>query len=188
MDLHEAHVGNLGAEAGKDGFRARALQRKKGAIERLDPASLAKGRLQMREIGGLAGSVDHEQQVVAAVGGHQVVEDAARFVGEKGVALPALGKAEDVHGDQPLKGEGRVVDPARAGAQDDLAHVAHVEEAGGGAGVEVFLEDAGGIADRHVVAAKGAMRAPSETWRTWSGVLARSGMVSPSAGRPARRG
>ena len=39
--------------------------------------------LKMGEIGILAGGVDDEEEVVAAIGDHQVVENAALVVGEK---------------------------------------------------------------------------------------------------------
>ncbi|MPN51727.1 hypothetical protein SDC9_199376 [bioreactor metagenome] len=41
---------------------------------------------------------------------------------------------------------------AGAGAHGDLAHVGHVEQAGGGAGVQVFLHHAGRVLHRHLVA------------------------------------
>ena len=73
----------------------RPLQRQQPALERLDLAGGAEPGLEVREVVGLAGGVDDEEQVVAAVRDHQVVEDAAGVVGEeaRSAAAPARGRA-----------------------------------------------------------------------------------------------
>ncbi|MNV78274.1 hypothetical protein D3C71_1717560 [compost metagenome] len=105
-------------------------------------------RLQEGQVLVLAGGVDHqEQRVVAQVGDHQVVEDAALLIGEHGIALHAHRQVDDVHRHQAFQGLGRI-----AAAQDDLAHVRHVEQPRLLTGVQVFLEHAERVLHRHVVA------------------------------------
>ena len=53
-------------------------------------------RAQVRHVGVLARGVDDEEQVVAEIRHHQVIEDAAIFVGELGIALAAGGDGHDV--------------------------------------------------------------------------------------------
>jgi hypothetical protein len=110
----------------------------------------------MGDVGRLAGRVDHQEQTVAEVGHHEVVEDAAGGVGEEGIALAPDAEADHVdrhHGLQP----GR---RARAG-EDDLAHVGNVEQAGRAAGVGVLAEDAAGVLHRHFVAGEGRELGPA---------------------------
>ena len=113
----------------------RPLQRQKPAVERLDLADPAERGLKMREVVRLAGGVDHQEQVVAAIGEHQVVEDATLIIGEEPVALPPLAEAEHVHRDQPLQRRGGVGEVARLRPQRDLAHVADIEQPRGAARV-----------------------------------------------------
>ena len=113
------------------------------------------GRLdsQQRKINGFARGVD--DQVEPAVGArrardHQVVDDAALGVEQLAVALAAWREAEKVRRTESLErgGDGRVIGPD----EFRLSHVRDVEQAGAGAGVEMFGEDAGGELNRHVVA------------------------------------
>ncbi len=92
--------------------------------------------------------------MVAAIDNHEVVENAAGLVGEKRIALAAGCEAEDIDGDERFESPGGIGIVAGLCLHDNLAHVRHVEETGGGAGVDVFLEDAGGILHRHVIAGK----------------------------------
>ena len=71
------------------------------------------------------------------------------------VALPPRRQPEHVHRHQPLQRRRRVGESARARPQRDLAHVAHVEQPGRRAGVQVLLQDAGRVLHRHVVAGEG---------------------------------
>ena len=121
----------------------------------------------MREVVGLTGSVDHQEQVVAAIGEHQVVEDATLIIGEESVALPPLAEAEHVHRDQPLQPRGGVGEVARLRPQRNLPHVAHIEQPGGAARVQVLLQNAHSELQRHLVAGEGhhtAHRATGEEW------------------------
>ncbi len=63
--------------------------KKPAGEHRLDLAGRGKMLLHVREIGVLAGGIEHHQQVIARAGDHQVVEDAAGVVGELRVALLA---------------------------------------------------------------------------------------------------
>ena len=98
---------------------------------------------QMRLVGLLARRIDDQHQVVALVRHHQVVEHAARGIGEHRVALPARGEPEHVAGHQRFERARCVLDASGSRTQRDLAHVRDVEQAGGGAGVQMLLDDAG---------------------------------------------
>ena len=98
---HELHRRDLRCQARQRLRRQRALQGQKPAREhRLDLAARGEVLLQVREVGVLAGGVDHHQQVIAGTGHHQIIEDAAGVVGELGVALLAGLQARDVAGHQ----------------------------------------------------------------------------------------
>ncbi len=109
---------------------------------------------QVLQVGLPACGVDDQQQVAGAAGVHaagddQVVEDAAGDVGEEGVALLAGREADDVGRHQRLeRGVGAVA------AQPQLAHVRDVEQRGRRAALAVLGEDAGGVAQRQLVAGK----------------------------------
>ena len=108
--------------------------------------------LQMGDVFGLAGRVDDEKQMVAAVGDHQIVENAAALVGEDAVALPPVLQPQHIDRNEPLQGTGRFLDPAGFRADRDLPHMRDIEEAGGRAGVEMLLHDPGAVLHRHVIA------------------------------------
>ena len=109
--------------------------------------------LQVREVGVLAGGIDHQQEMIARAGHHQVVEHAAGIVGELGVALLAGLEARDVGRHQALQRPGGVV--AGPGGEPHLAHVRDVEQAGRGPGLGMFGQDAGRVLHRHLVAGEG---------------------------------
>ena len=106
--------------------------------------------LQVGDVLVLAGGVDDHEEVVLAAGDHQVIEDAALLVGEQGVALLENRQVHDVDRDEEFERHVGAV-----ALEQDLAHVGHVEQAGGGTGVLVFGEDAGGVLHGHVVAPEG---------------------------------
>ena len=94
---HEFQAGDLRRQPRQRLRRQRALQGQKPARKhRLDLAGGGEVLLQVREVGVLAGGVDHQQEMIARAGHHQVVEDAAGIVGELGVALLAGLQARDV--------------------------------------------------------------------------------------------
>lgn len=116
--------------------------------QRLDLAAITDMLAQVRQVLLFAGGVDHQEQgVVTQVGDHQVVEDAALRVGEHGIALHAHRQVDDIDRYQRLQGAGGIV-----AAQDDLAHVRDIEQAGLLAGVQVLLEHAQRVLHGHVVA------------------------------------
>ena len=98
----------------------------------------------------LAAGIDHEEQPVAQVRDHEVVEDAAIRRGQQAVFLPA--GLEDLHiggGDAFQR---------RGGAfahQFGLAHVGDVEQRRRGAALQVFLQDAGRVLHGHGIAREG---------------------------------
>ena len=61
---------------------------------------------------GLAGGIDDQKQVVAEIRHHQVVENAAGFVGEKRIALPAGRQRQYVLRHQPFQRAGGILDAA----------------------------------------------------------------------------
>ena len=109
----------------------------------------------MRLVLGLAGGVDHQKQMVAEIRHHQVVEQAAILVGELRVALPSRRNRNDVLRHQPFQRQRCVFDVAGLRPQRDLAHMGDVEQAGVGAGMQVFPEHAGGVLHRHFIAGEG---------------------------------
>ncbi len=100
----------------------------------------------MREILRLARRIHHQQQMVAVVGDHQIVEDAAGVVGEDRVTLTADAQVDHVDRHQRFE-------CGRGGGtrESHLTHVRDVEKPGGGARVQVLLDDAGRVLHRHVV-------------------------------------
>ena len=151
---HEFQAGDLRCEARQRLRRQRALQGQKPAREhRLDLAGGGEVLLQVREVGVLAGGIDHQQEVIARAGHHEIVEDAAGIVGELGVALLAGLEARDVGRHQGLQRLGRVLPGLRG--EPHLAHVRDVEQAGRGPGLGMFGQNAGRVLHRHLVAGEG---------------------------------
>ncbi len=151
--VHEGHRGHFGVELRQRGLRRRPLQGDEAPVAQfLDLAIGRKVLAQMGDVLRLAGGVHHQEEVIAAIGEHQVVEDAALGVGEEAVALAARLQPEHIDRHQPFERQRRVLDAARLRAQDHLAHVADVEETGLGAGVKMFLHHAFGELHRHRVA------------------------------------
>ena len=104
----------------------------------------------MGEIGVLAGGVDDQVKVIAPVGDHQVVEDAALFVGQDRVTGLAGGQALDIARHQGFESRRRVVPQ-----QFRLPHVRYVEDRSLGPGMQVFGDDAFAEMYRHVIAGEG---------------------------------
>ncbi len=101
----------------------------------------------VRDVLLFAGRIDHDKQVVATVGYHQVVQDAALFVGEHRVALEVDGQVDDIDRHQ------RFQRFRCAGVrQAHLTHMRDVEQAGLRARMVVLLQHAGRILHRHLVA------------------------------------
>ncbi|MNE42448.1 hypothetical protein D3C80_1365740 [compost metagenome] len=149
-ELHEGHLRNVRRQTCQHGDGGRALQGQQGTFfeQRLNAALFANVLAQVRQVLILAGGVDHQEQfVVTQVGDHQVVEDAAVFIGEHRVALHAHWQVDDVDRHQGFQGLGRI-----GTAQADLAHVRDVEQAGLIAAVQMLFHHPQRVLDRHVVA------------------------------------
>ena len=112
-------------------------------------------RAQMRLVLGLAGGVDDQKQMVAEIRHHQIVENAAVFIGELGVALPSRCNRHDVLRHQPLQRQRRILDLAGFGTQRELAHMRDVEQPGVRSRMQVLLQHAGRVLHRHLVAREG---------------------------------
>ncbi len=125
-----------------------ALQRQQRAVlDQLDGNSLRFERVaQAGDVGVLARGVHDQEQVIAAVGDHQVVLDPAVVVGENRIALAAFRQADHVDRHQAFQRLGGAL-----AAQHHLAHVADVEQPGGLARVQMFLHHAQRVLHRHVV-------------------------------------
>ncbi|MDT4843046.1 hypothetical protein FQZ97_769640 [compost metagenome] len=152
-ELHEGHLLHFRRQAAEHLGGLGPLQGQQGAglEQRFDLALAGQVLAQMGQVLVLAGGVDHQEQLVLGqAGDHQVVEDAALGVGEQRVALGAHRQVEDVHRHQAFQRPGRI-----GAAQDDLAHVRDVEQAGLLTGVQVLLEHAERVLHRHVVAGEG---------------------------------
>ena len=135
--VHEGEAGHGRDEGGQGGLGGGALQGQQGPVGDVLDGDALEPRQPGQVVSG-AGGVDHQQEPVAVMGDHQVVEDPAPLVGEESVALPVLGQAEDAGRDQGLqRGRGLRQVPGH-GADQDLAHVRHVEEAGVGPRVQVL--------------------------------------------------
>ena len=138
----------------------------------------------MRLVLGLAGGVDHQEQMAAEIGHHQIVENAAGIIGELGVALPSRRHAENVLRHQPFQRQRGILEPAGFRAQRDLAHMRDVEQAGGRAGMQVFPEHAGCELHRHLIAgerhhlaAAGRRAARAKGWvSAWNGRRAQASL------------
>ena len=135
----------------KDRRDARPLEGEQRPIRQAAQSDAGRQRrLDQGEVLLLARGVHHQEQPVAEVGHHEVVEDAARHRGEQGVALPAGLEPAHVGRGQRLQRRRRAL-----AAQLRLAHVRHVEQRGAGAAGEVFGQNAGGVVDGHGVAREG---------------------------------
>ena len=127
----------------------------------------------MRLVRILARGIDHQQQVIAEIGNHAVVEDAASGIGEETIALAPRLETQHVDGHQRFQRKRRVF-KAGAGKKRQLAHMRDVEQACRGAGVQVLLEDAGRELHRHLVAcerdeARAELRVQRIEWRALQG-------------------
>ncbi len=141
--IHEPHGGGVGTEFCQHLFGLRSLQCQQRAVgQGLDPAGVGQMLAQMGLVGVLAGGIDHQEQMIAEIRDHQVVENAATRVGELRVTLPSGRDRDHVLRHQPLQRLGGILggvrDASGGRAQRDLAHMRDVEQAGRGAGMLVF--------------------------------------------------
>ena len=130
----------------------RPLQRQQRHVRHGDDAAAAADPvLDVGDVARLAGAVHNDKQVAAvgrvAVDKHQVVNDAARFIQQQTVALLARRQVNHIHRHQAFKRCGCLTPD-----QAQLAHMRHVKQAGGAAGMQVFGHQACRVLHRHGVA------------------------------------
>ena len=89
------------------------------------------------------GCVDHQEVAVAVVGEHEVVQYPAVLVGEQPVTLASLLQPGDAGRDQRLEGSGGISQVPGLWVDQNLTHVADVEQRGGFPCVLVFRDDSG---------------------------------------------
>jgi hypothetical protein len=93
-----------GTSRAKASTAAGTLERQQRAAgEILDLDLLGDMGAKMRLVGLLAGGIDHQDQMIAGIGHHQIVQDPARLICEQGIARAAGGEPGDVGGDDPLQ-------------------------------------------------------------------------------------
>ena len=127
------------------------MQGQEGAIfDHLNRNAVGQAVLHQGDVLIFAGGVHHNEDMIATVGKHQIVQNAALIVGEEPVALTVFFQACHIHRDQRLKRQGRLF--VGRPAQDHLPHVRDVKQAGLAAGVQVFLHHTGGVLHRHLIA------------------------------------
>ncbi len=109
-------------------------------------------------IGVLTSGIHHQHQPAVISGrigarDHQIVEDAAIAAQKLRVALASQPQPGDFAWRQRFEhsGCGGVARPGEIG----LPHMRHIEQAGGLARMQMFLDEAFGVSHRHVVAGEG---------------------------------
>ena len=150
--VEETHAGQVAITPLQNRFGVRALQCEQHAVVAQAPGAVVARRMSV-EMGDhvieARRIADHVEGVAQPLD-HQVVDQATGGVGQQRVDLAAVGQRDEVGGGE------RFQPGAGAGPADlDLPHVGHVEQAGVGARVEVFLQDARGVLDGHVPAGEG---------------------------------
>ena len=154
-DIHKAHRGDVGDQPRQGGLGLRALQRQKPTIRhRNHLADLRQMRCHMGDIGGFAGGIDHHKDMIATIGEHQIVQNAASFIGKQPVALPPLGQPQHINRHQRFKRQSHGL-IAVFRAQDHLPHVADVKKPSRRTTVQMFLHHPSRILHRHMIARKG---------------------------------
>ncbi len=116
--IHELHGGDIGIECRENGFRFRPLQGQEGPVVMHNNLHTCRKLCpEMGDIGILAAGIDHDKQPVAQPRDHQVIEDAAVFVGEEAVALATVLEAEDIDRNERFQRLGGII--IGAGGGDD---------------------------------------------------------------------
>jgi hypothetical protein len=156
-----ALVLDAGGKAGQRRGRLRTLQGEQGLLAHMiEHDGARQARFQMLDVAGLGGAVHDHIEMAAAPRDHQIVDDPALGIEQQRVTEPPVLQEGEVGGEQGLQPLFRI----RAG-DDQLAHMADVEQAGAGArpfmlGHDAFILDGHRIAgERHHAAAAGAVPA-----------------------------
>ena len=142
-NVHEAHVANVRTQSGQCVFRNGSLKCDQTSAfkQDLDLATGGKVRLKMGNVVVAPCSVDDEKEFPRSFCEHEIIQDPARLVCQKPVALPVVGQTENVDGRKGFQSEAEIVkaDPVRP--DDDLAHMADVEQARRFPRVEMFTQN-----------------------------------------------
>ena len=102
--------------------------------------------LHMGDVSPFAGGIHYDKNVIATIGEHQIIHDAALIVGEHSVTLTIYAKTDDINGDQTLQRLRRT-----CAADLHLPHMAYVKQASFLAGVNMFFHHTQRILHRHRV-------------------------------------
>ena len=105
----------------------------------------------MRFVLGLAGSIDHEEQVAAEIRHHQIVENAAILVGKLRVALPPRRNRHDVLRHQPFQRQ-RGVRTLPDFGRSTIWPICETSNRPAEAGMQMFPQHAGGVLHWHFIA------------------------------------
>ena len=150
LGLAPAHEGHV-RTGGEHVCRRRPLECQQGAIRfRHHLHRSAQMAAEMSDVVRLARRVDDQPQAVLVTRRDQVVEDAAIFVREQGVAHLSGAETPDIARHQRLQRRIRV-----RSDQANLAHVAHVKERRSAPRLPVLGDIARRIAQRHLIAGEG---------------------------------
>ena len=94
--------------------------------------------------------VHHQEKMITPIGNHQVIENSAVIIGEERIALSAGGETKNIGRHQSFQSL------CRLGAmQENLTHMAYIEEPRSAAGMAVFGHDTHRVLHGHVPAREG---------------------------------
>ncbi len=147
---HEHQTLHASDQARQGGDGLRALQRQQRLIGQGDDfATCPYAGLDVGDVARFARAVDDDEQVLASVDEHQIVDDRALVGQQQTVALFAHRQADHIDGHQRFKRGGGI-----GADQSQLAHVRHVKQTSGLAGVVMLGHQTAGVLHGHVVARK----------------------------------
>ena len=146
-DVHEGHVSSSGIERAEHSLRRWTLQRKERAVGDFGDCDFRlKVRFHVGDVSAFAGGVDHHEDMIATIGKHQVIHDAALFIGEHAIALAVFCKTFDIDWDQRFQsGSGH------RPRDFDLTHMADVKQSRFLACVHMFFHHTKGKLHGHGV-------------------------------------
>ena len=148
--LHEVEQTGGGYRALQHGAGQWALQGHQRHIgQGGDGAFTADARLYPCQVFVFAAGVDDQQVVFAPVDDHQVIQDAAAFCQQQGIALAVQAQIQHINRQDLLQRCG-----GRGAADADVPHVRDIKQAGFLAGMAVFGHQALRVLHRHAVAGK----------------------------------
>ena len=150
--IHEPHPGHLGQHPRQRRLGLRPLQRQeRAACHELHLGHIRQMGAHMGHIRLLAGGIDHDEQMIAPVGEHQIIQDAAGAIGEQPIALPPRRQSQHIHRHHRLERQTQRRHPGNR-AQDHLPHVTDIKQTRRLARVQMFLHHPRRILHRHLIA------------------------------------